>query len=160
MVLAAMSSLVRTGDSEMAYSIAACQRQTVGSNDCGLFVIAFSVSLAFGENLCTRLYDSSLNRDHLKKCFEEQKMSKFPSFEQKFTRKSIASESLSFPVYCNGRRTDNVYARNMLQNKIWDMIQSDDCDEYFHRMCENYRKNTKLQWFCKSCNSVKNLKPT
>ena len=58
------SSLVKVDETPMAYTIAACQRQTSGSksNDCGVFAIAVAVSLAFSEDPCSRLYDSVANK--------------------------------------------------------------------------------------------------
>jgi hypothetical protein len=58
------------------------QRQASGSNDCGFFAITFSTSLAFSEDQIKCLYDSVACRKHLKKFFEENKMTVFPFIEK------------------------------------------------------------------------------
>ena len=46
--------------------------------ECGLFVIAFAVALAFGDNPVTCKFDQSKMRSHLHACFEKHCISKFP----------------------------------------------------------------------------------
>lgn len=149
-VLAVMSSLVRSEDADMAYTIAPCQRQASGSNDCGLFAIVFATSLSFGEDPSTRLYDSQSCRNHLKRCYQEKLLSLFPSTPRKVTR-TVEKGVIKQPVYCHCRRTDNEYARLNLGASDWEMVQCEKCKEHFHRMCENYPENPKLIWFCRLC---------
>ena len=53
------------------------------SQDCGLFSIAFAVSLCFGEDPCCIEYDQSKFRQHLLSCYEQSKMMLFPSKRKK-----------------------------------------------------------------------------
>lgn len=152
LALATLPSLVRTKDSIMKYTVAACQRQASGSNDCGFFAVAFATSLAHGKDPCKRLYDSTKGRSHFKKCFNIGHLSLFPSTERKDTRgKNIGPEISTIAIYCNCRRTYNEHARFVDCNVNWFMIQCVKCKEEFHQMCENYPENTKNDWFCRSC---------
>ena len=49
-----------------------------GGDDCGVFVIAAMVSLAFGEDPGSVKYDQENLRPHLLQCFEFLKFSLFP----------------------------------------------------------------------------------
>ena len=53
------------------------QRQCGGS-DCGVFVLAFATSLAFGIDPGTEVYEQDRMRAHLVKCFRANKFSQFP----------------------------------------------------------------------------------
>ena len=49
-------------------------------SDCGLLAIAYATSICNGDDVCTIQYASSMKmRGHLVKCFQESKMSPFPS---------------------------------------------------------------------------------
>ena len=156
-VLAVMSSLVRVKESFMSYVVATCQRQASGSNDCGLFAIAFATSLAFSEDPSTRLYDSVACRKHLKKCFEENNLTVLPSRKKIKRVNDQKTRPKIIAVYCHCRRTDNEYARMRASDpdSSWEMIQCGKCSEHFHRMCEDYTENPKLDWFCRSCRQCK-----
>ncbi len=147
-VLAVMSSLVRTREPSMDYMVAACQRQAGGSNDCGVLAIAFATSLAFGEDPTNRVYESQTIRAHLKACFEKNELTLFPSKPKNVTLK-ITMKTVK--VYCHCRRTDYVDARVIQKDSSWDMVQCEKCKDYFHRMCDDFPQNTKLDWFCRSC---------
>jgi Ulp1 protease family, C-terminal catalytic domain len=67
-VIANICSLVRTQNPSITYLVQPCQRQGNGY-DCGVFAIAFAVSLAFGENPSQLVYDPAKLRNHLKFCF-------------------------------------------------------------------------------------------
>ena len=47
-------------------------------SDCGLLTIVNATSICNGDDVCTIQYASSM-RAHLVKCFQESKMSPFPS---------------------------------------------------------------------------------
>lgn len=124
-VLAVMSSVVRVKESFMSYVVATCQRQTSGSNDCGIFAIASATSLAFSEDPSTHLYDSVACHKHLKKCFEENETTVFPSTEKKIKRNNdLKTRAKNIAVYFHCRRTDNKYARIRASNpdSMWEMI--------------------------------------
>ena len=56
------------------------QKNGVG---CRLFFIAFTASLAFGEDLSNSTYDSAALRPHLIKCLTSGRISPFPKIEGK-----------------------------------------------------------------------------
>lgn len=49
-----------------------------GTQDCGLFAIAFMTSLAYGNNPTTEVYRQDEMRAHLSTCFEKNVMQCFP----------------------------------------------------------------------------------
>ena len=53
------------------------QRQT-GAQDCGLFAIAFAISIAFGQDPAKTTYDQSGMREHLIRCFNKKAIQVFP----------------------------------------------------------------------------------
>jgi hypothetical protein len=54
-----------------------CQKQK-GSVDCGLFALAYAMSIVFGEDVSTREYNQGNIRSHLLSCFENCKLEPFP----------------------------------------------------------------------------------
>ena len=55
-------------------------QQQTNNSDCGVFAIAFAVSLALGTNPKHVTFDTSKMRPHLAVCLKEQKLSMFPVF--------------------------------------------------------------------------------
>ena len=49
-----------------------------GIHDYGLFCMAFSFSLAAGEDLSTIRFDQTRMREHLEACFESKQLTSFP----------------------------------------------------------------------------------
>ena len=54
-----------------------------GEQDCGCFVIAFSISIMFGDNPSTLVYKQKEMRQHLAKCITNQIVTPFPATERK-----------------------------------------------------------------------------
>ena len=57
-----------------------------GSNDCGLFSIAFATTLCFGKQPENIHYNQSLMRSHLLNCIEKGIMEEFPTVHLKIIR--------------------------------------------------------------------------
>ena len=55
-------------------------QQQTNNSDCGVFAIAFAVSLALGTNPKHVTFDTSKMRPHLAVCLKAQKLSMFPVF--------------------------------------------------------------------------------
>lgn len=53
------------------------QQQTNGS-DCGVFSVAFSTSLLYGQDPCDVAYDTTMMRQHLKQCLQNNHFQPFP----------------------------------------------------------------------------------
>ena len=64
-------------DNELVIKYADVMTQ-VGSNDCGLFCIAYAVDLAEGNDPSDIAYDQSCMRWHMVECFKKRKMAFFP----------------------------------------------------------------------------------
>ena len=62
---------------EIKVNIMPVQQQTNGS-DCGVFSVAFSTSLLHGQDPCDATYDTSVMRQHLKKCLQINHFQPFP----------------------------------------------------------------------------------
>ena len=70
-----------------------------GSNDCGIFSIAYSVALCLGEQPGPFLFHQKVMRKHLLECLHNQHFSMFPKRRRAF--KIVNSEKVK--VYCNCR---------------------------------------------------------
>ena len=64
-------------DGELVIKYADVRKQ-IGSNDCGLFFIAYAVDLAEGHEPSDIKYDQSCIRWHLVECFINRKLALFP----------------------------------------------------------------------------------
>ena len=98
------------------------QRQN-GSNDCGLFSIAFATTLCFGkqpENIC---YNQSLIRSHLLNCIEKGVMEEFPTVREPRLKTNKITCSRIIDVYCKCR---------MPQISGIPMISCFECEEWYH----------------------------
>ena len=54
-----------------------CRRQD-GTNDCGVFAIAFATAIAFGQNPSRQNFQQEKMRSHLVNCFNKTRLSVFP----------------------------------------------------------------------------------
>ncbi|CAF2402121.1 unnamed protein product [Rotaria sp. Silwood2] len=54
-------------------------QQQVGSNDCGLFALAFATSLCYGDISSLLFYDQKSLRNHYVNCIENNEIQPFPS---------------------------------------------------------------------------------
>lgn len=137
--LACLASLVRTEKDELAYHVVSCQKQK-NTSDCGIFAIAFALSLALGQNPFRITYDPIKLRPHYIECLKNNELTEFPIISNRCRRSLGRSENVQ--VYCTCRRTD-----------YWDSIQCDKCEKWYHNMCvKNFPKNTKGKWNCEQCN--------
>ena len=113
-----------------------------GSNDCGLFAIAFVTSICNGVDPVSQLYDQKQMRGHLLECIECEVMKPFPV---NGTRKPGPAHSEQFKVYCICR----------LPHDNTKMIKCSKCGEWFHLECvmvpAKYIRQRALDWFCAKC---------
>ena len=58
-----------------------------GATDCGCFAVAFAVSLLFGDDPRSLLYNQKEMRGHLKECLLTELFTPFPANEKKARRK-------------------------------------------------------------------------
>ena len=74
-----------------------------GSNDCGLFAIAFATVLALGEKPELFLFDQPKMRVHLQKCLYRGKMEMFPVIRNRRVKNSTVKATEAVPFYCTDR---------------------------------------------------------
>ena len=73
-----------------------CYEQ-VRSTDCGLFAIAYVKGILNGNNVYDLIYDQTKMREHLIACFEQRKITTFPLYEKRNTKKSVTYKETSSP---------------------------------------------------------------
>ena len=114
-----------------------------GSNDCGVFALAFATSLCFGEDPSRIQYIQHLLRQHLLHCIEIQVMSNFPCQKRKRDRK-IPRSQITLPIYC--------YCRQPEHGR---MIECGCCHEWYHEGCVEVSTRVwtveDLEWRCQAC---------
>ena len=86
------------------------------------------------------LKESNL-RAHLVKCFEQQKLTRFPR-TTKLTVTRPPAQNIAIVIYCHCRRPDSYDE---------DMIQCDGCGLWLHYKCAKIIKAPEGDWFCLSC---------
>ena len=75
----------------------------VGGSDCGLFAIAFAVSICLGVNPSKFIYDQENMRRHLTECLENQKFSNFPfSVNTNWKKKKVTKTREHIYCICRG----------------------------------------------------------
>ena len=74
-----------------------------GSNDSGLFAIAFTTALALGEKPELFLFYQLKMRVHLQKCLYRGKMEMFPVIRKRRVKNSTVKATEAVPVYCKCR---------------------------------------------------------
>ena len=77
-VLGCVSSLIRPSSNSFAFQLKSCQLQK-NSSDCGIFAIAFAMTLACGESPSFSSYSPSQMRSHLVSCFKKKEIDPFPA---------------------------------------------------------------------------------
>ena len=122
-----------------------------GTNDCGLFAIAFATALCNGVDPYSLSLDQKSMREHLLNCFEEGEMLPFPLSSQprRFRRRRVRKVQ-KVPVYCHCRlpwdRRDTSHGS---------LAQCRKCKEWFHEDCANIPQDVFVDrtflWCCRDC---------
>ena len=117
-----------------------------GHNDCGLFALAFAMSLCARKDPCKTNYIQHKFRVHLIECLENRSMSLFPKHRRNRVM-SVPAPRVQFSVYCLCR-----------QPKSGRMVECEKCKEWFHEECVevpsivwNYKTEP---WKCCKCNKI------
>ena len=84
-----MKQLFSPDNSLPPFQQKSCHKQT-GSNDCGVFAIAYAVGIFNGIEPDKVIYDQSKMRPHLIQCFEEKQLKPFPIY-----RNDVSSNKVS-----------------------------------------------------------------
>ena len=122
--------------------------------DCGVFSIAFAVTLALGDNSALVTYKQTLLRFHLNKCLKLGKFSPYPLINGK--RQKRAKEiTITKDVYCTCRRT--YFQEDTEESPDNFMAPCCICQDWYHKNCMNiplkvFRSGTVAEvWKWKSC---------
>ena len=103
--------------------------------DFGVHAIANAVLLSYREHPEGIQYSTSSRiRNHLVKCFEENKLNPFPIASRRIVKSTIRHVQ-TFDIHCSCRMPDtgSVY------------FECTKCKEWFHPVCEGYGALTQLQ---------------
>ena len=112
-----------------------------GSNDCGVFAIAYATDLAHGNDPASFRYKQEVLRTHFMDCLEKKTLSPFPNDICHPGRPK--SEVIS--VYCSCRLPDNGQER---------MARCSNCQEWYHQSCEGIAHcvfTDNSVWICTRC---------
>ena len=110
-------------------------------NDCGMFAIAFAMTLSSGQPPEDLLFDVEQMRSQLTSCFEKE-MKPFPSRKQ-CVKKRDRKKNEAVAVHCKCRLLES--------NK---MVCCDTCGEWYHDTCVMVPPqvlNTDCFWTCPAC---------
>ena len=121
------------------------------SHDCGVYALAFATKLAHRKDPSLCRWDGSDMRQHLITCFEERKLSCFPTIGRRRTPlgrrvRKFYSETL----YCKCRQPNDPKRA---------MIACDKCWLWFHKDCmglDATKSFKKMDWMCYSCQDTLN----
>ena len=114
-------------------------QQQTGIHDCGLYAIATAFHIAAGDKISELAFEQSKLRQHLAKCFEKKRFSRFP-IAKKHVAKS-AEEDIYIPTFCRCRMPDSMS----------DMIMCSGCECWLHFKCACIRKAPLDDWYCNDC---------
>ena len=126
------------------------QRQ-IGSNDCGLFALAFATVLCHGLDPVNQRYEQQSMQQHYVSCLENGAMVPFP----KTTRKvplHITSKISSVAIYCVCR---------MPYDKTEYVQCSYRCRAWYHTSCvkiPEWAINSGRKWKCDKCKKLQTIK--
>lgn len=119
-----------------------------GSNDCGLYALAFATSLCLGELPTDRRYSQGDMREHLKSIFEHNNPcpQPFPSSNRQKIPTSNTKKTMVIPIFCYCRMPEE-----------GNMIECCQCSEWYHQKCETVDQEVwekeEIDWVCKKCSS-------
>ena len=136
-----------TGDTypQLTVRIIAVQQQQNGT-DCGVFALAYVTSLLHGQDPESVTYDTSKLRSHLLHCLHQGHMSPFPLTATKHDR--CKTKDVAIILYCSCRMP---WQKADDSDPAMQMVQCDNCLEWFHHCCENIPDNifvTNSFWEC------------
>ena len=127
----------------LAVHIPQVQRQC-GSNDCGVFAIAFALHAALGHCVGDITFDQSKMRNHLLQCFKTRKLTPFPTVDKKARKRAESYFEVKVDVFCTC----------MMPDTYGDMVQCGTCQRWYHLKCANLLRfpSEDEWWCCSSCN--------
>jgi hypothetical protein len=127
------------GNSFLAVNVATVQKQR-GSDDCGVFAIAFALHAALGHCLEEIEFDQATMRDHLLKCYTTRNFTPFPTKKVKRAHHTLI---MNIDVFCSCQMPDT----------YGDMVQCGLCEQWFHIKCVGLHSlpSSAEEWNCSLC---------
>ena len=118
-----IASICFCEEKEITVTFANVQRQQ-GGGDCGLFTIAFAMSLCAGEEPSTLNYAQIKLRQHLIECLENNSITSFPVLQRKRSVRKVNEHQSKILVYCVCRQPHSEK-----------MAECNFCEEWYHDEC-------------------------
>ena len=115
-------------------------QQQHGGKDCGLFSIAFLYSLGSGSSKFHG-YDQMKMRAHLEFCISNEELLSFPLSKSRRAQQTCKEEVFQITLYCSCKMPECVD----------DMVQCDNCTEWFHFKCVQWSRRMRKQFVCVKC---------
>ena len=131
--------------SACCYSFRQCQQQA-GSDDCGMFAIAFASVLAAGDHPSAYLFNQKEMRQHRHTCISLGKWSSFPNKKKGRENKARAKYTEEVKVYCDCRMPKTFSEK---------MVQCGQCKTWYHLEKCVFDIDLDKKWQCHACNTHK-----
>jgi len=113
-----------------------------GGTECGLYALAYCVSLAVGEDPCERVYDQREMRPHLISCIESKNLTTFP-ISKKRSRLQTKHTQLVITICptCKDIDTGSL------------MVYCEECKRWYHQECVPPfdEDDDRCDWICPNC---------
>ena len=143
-VIKVIAALMHTKEKKISFQYSRMQYQAGGS-DCGLFAIATACSICCGEEPEELRYNQSKMREHLRACFEAEKIIPFPSNRRRVPAQNKSRDVDQVPVYCVCR----------LPHDDRQMVQCTQCEDWYHTDCvrvpQDFISQKTKPWYCSFC---------
>ena len=137
-------AILQSQESSVTINVINVQYQA-GARDCGLFAAAMAYDLCSGTDPFLRNYDQSRMREHLKLCFEQCELKRFPEASGGYQRrKERVVAQVTHEIFCNCRLPETT-----------PMACCDACDTWYHQGCidipSEVFEDEGVFWVCDNC---------
>jgi hypothetical protein len=132
-----------TGDTVKVKKVAV-QQQLPGTEDCGLFAVAYATDICYGKDPGKARFDQTMMKNHFKDCLERGSIHPFPQKSKKVPKPSSPVD-INIEVFCMCK---------MPESYDQSMVQCDTCDGWYHKSCvgiSHTRRMKGIEWKCKAC---------
>ena len=126
-------NITQPATNTISVKVQAVQQQS-NQVDCGVFSIAFAVTLSLGDNPALVTYEQTMFRFHLNKCLKLGKFSLCPVINGK-RQKRGKEIAITKDVYCTCRRT--YFQEDTEESPDTFMAPCCICQDWYHKKCMN-----------------------
>ena len=135
-----IANVIQTQEERISIEIMPVQQQA-NSVGCGLYALAFAVSLLHGRDPCQEHYDEGKIRTRFLKCIQTKKITPFPSISSIF----CCSRNESIIPFCVCRISCYTSDFNV---ESWKWSECDECGKEFHNGCAKVKNSIKKCPYC------------